>query len=254
MASKKLTKQEMRHDEFRDILSEVYFGSVKHLEAYWKAYLTALVTILVAGSVGYFFWYRSESRSAQASYLLAQVIEAYNAPVEASDKNADKNAAKNPAALSFKSEKEKDEAIKARLADLTPKANGQSKPLCEFYKALSQARDGQIADAVAKVTPLTKDSELAPQALALRARLYEAQSQWDKAEADWKALAALDKPAWPKGEGWYVLGQYYERRLQLDKAAECYEKASKSVTGDDAKDDPLVKRAQTQLDAVKGKV
>ena len=250
MASKKLTKQDMRHDEFRDILSEIYFWSVKHLETYWKGYLTALAIILVAGSVGYFIWYRSETKNAQASYLLARVIEAYNAPVETSDKNA----AKKSAELSFKTDKEKDEAIKARLAELAPKANGSSSALCEFYKALSQAQDGQIADAVAKVTPLTKDGELAPQALTLRARLYEAQSQWDKAEADWKALAALDKPTWPKGEGWYSLGQFYERRLQLDKAEECYEKAAKSVTGNDAKDDSLVKRAQTQLDAVKGKV
>jgi tetratricopeptide (TPR) repeat protein len=249
MASKKLTKQEMRHDEFRDLLSEVYFGTARHLEKSWRVYLTVLGVIVVAGAIGYFMWYRHQEQSSEASFLLSNVIEAYNAPVAAADAKS-----ANPAQLSFKSERERDEAVKAALAKLEPKATGTSKGLCEFYKALEAARQGQTADAINKVTPLTKDAGLAPQALTLRARLYEGQSQWDKAEADWKTLASLENPAWPKGEGWYVLGQFYERRLQNDKAIECYEKATKSMTGDEAKDDPLVKRAQTQLDTLKGKV
>ena len=249
MASKKLTKQEMRHDEFRDLLSEVYFGSVRHLENNWRAYVVALVVVLVVGSVAYFVWYRSESKNAEASYLLSQVIEAYNASVEEPAKDEKKSSLQ----LTFKTDKEKDETINKRLGALQAKADGKSKDLYDFYKALSLARAGQLAEAVSKITPLTKGGELQAQALTLRARLYESQSQWDKAEADWKALSALEGPTWPKGEGWYQLGQFYERRLQMDKAADCYEKASKSVTGEDAKEDPLVKRAKTQLDAVKGK-
>ena len=246
MASKRLTKQEMRKDEFRSILSEVYFGAVKHLEQYWKAYLIGLAAVLVIGGGAYYLQYRADSKEAEASYLLAQVIEAANAPVQAEAKDTRSNQ------LTFKTEKEKDQAIQTRLKALEPKQAGATKAFYTFYTALSQARGGKTAEAVSTLTPLTMDARLAPQAITLRARLYEAQSQWDKAEADWKSLTELDNAAWPKGEGWFVLAQYYERRNETEKAISCYEKASKSVTGEDAKEDALVKRAQAQLEALKG--
>jgi tetratricopeptide (TPR) repeat protein len=247
MASKRLTKQEMRKDEFRSILSEVYFGAVRHLEQYWRAYLIGLAVVLVIGGAAYYFQMRSAAKQDKSSHLLAQVIEAFNAPVEANPKDP------NSKQLTFKTEKEKTDAIQARMKALEPEQAGPTKALYTFYSALGQARGDKLAEAVTTVTPLTKDPRLAPQALVLRARLYEAQSQWDKAEADWKSLAELDNPSWPAGEGWCLLGEYYERRGDTQKAVESYEKAKKSVTGEEAKDDALVNRAQAKLEALKGK-
>lgn len=247
MASKKLTKQEMRKDEFRSILSEVYFGAVRHLEQYWRAYLIGLAAVLVVGGAAYYIQIRSAAKQDKSSYLLAQVIEAFNAPVEASPKDP------NSKQLTFKTEKEKTDAIQARMKALEAEQAGSAKAFYTFYSAQAQARGDKLAEAAATVTPLTKDPRLAPQALVFRARLYEAQSQWDKAEADWKALTGLDNASWPAGEGWCLLGEYYERRGDTQKAIESYEKAAKSVTGEEAKEDALVKRAQTQLEALKGK-
>lgn len=248
MASHKISKREMKEDQFRDMLSEIYFGSIQHIERHWKSYVGGLAAILILGSGVYFAMYRIQSKSAESSYLLGQVIEAYNAPVEKEKKDP------NSSALTFGTQSGKNAEIDRRLAALQAQAGPDGpKGLGGVYKALGQMRAGKASDAVNTLTPLTKGTDLSPIALSLRAGIYEASGQLDKAEADLKALAAYDGKAWPKGEGWYALGQFYERRSQDDKALEAYKNAQNSVASEKADEDPLYKKAKERIDALKGK-
>jgi tetratricopeptide (TPR) repeat protein len=248
MASHKISKREMKEDQFRDFLSEFYWGILQHIQMNWRAYLIGLGVILLAGAGGYYLWFRGEAKNEEASYLLSQVMEAYNAPVEKEKQDP------NSVQLTFATESAKNQEIKTRLTALQAKAGKDGpKGLGTIYGALDQARAGKSSEAIATITPLTKGSDLSPLALSLRAGLYESAGQNDKAEADWKSLAEYKGSGWPDGEGWYSLGQYYERRSQNEKALEAYKKAEASFAGEKADEDPLVKRAKDKIEALKGK-
>lgn len=243
MSSKKLTKQEMREDEFRDVLAEVYFGTLGYVTEKWRAFAIGFVVVLLLLAGSFYLRESQQAKAAHNSYLLGQVMDAYNAPVEAAPKGASSQ-------LSYPSESQRTQAVDARLSAYSLAA-GASSPMAVYYKALNQTRAGNLSDAATTVSTLTKNTELAPVALSMRARLYEGQAQWDKAEADYKSLTGLSTPAWTPADGWMALGDYYERRGQKDKAADAFGQVEKTV-GKDASDDALVKRAKAKLDEMKG--
>lgn len=254
MASRKLSKQNMREDQVRDFLSEMYFGSLRHLEANWRSYTVgfALVVALTAG--GLYLMQRWEKAGQLASYQLSGIMDAYDAPTgpDAKPRGLD--------APTFANREARNRDVEKRVAEMAGfGASTGTKDAGKLYNALALADAGKSAEALAAVTPLTKGSPLAPLALTLRARLYEAQGQFDKAEADWKALSTFQSPSIPKGEGLWELGQFYERRKENAKALEAYNKIEAVLPA--AKDgdtpqseDPLTRRAKARIDALKGNV
>jgi tetratricopeptide (TPR) repeat protein len=243
MSSKRLSKQEMREDEFRDVLAEVYFGTLGYITEKWRAFATGFVVVLLMLAGAFYLWQNQQSKAEHNSFLLGQLMDAYNAPVEATPKGG-------PSQLSYPSEAQRAQAVDARLSAYS-QAAGAGSPMAVYYKSLIQARAGNLSEATTTVSALIKDAELAPVALSLRASLYEGQSQWDKAEADYKALAGLTTPTWTPADGLLALGSYYERRGQKDKALEALGQVEKAV-GKDASDDPLVKSAKAKIDEMKG--
>ena len=245
MSSKRLSKQEMREDEFHSVLAEVYFGALGYITEKWRAFAIGFVVILLLLAGAFYLWQNQQVKAAQNSYLLGQVMDAYNAPVDAAPKGASSQ-------LSYASESQRAQAVDTRLSAYS-QAAGANSPMAVYYRALVQARAGKLSEATTTVSVLTKNAELAPVALALRASLYEGQSQWDKAEADYKALAGLNTPTWTPADGWLALGDYYARRGQKDKAADAFGQVEKTL-GKDASDDALAKRAKAKLDEMKGAV
>jgi len=246
MASHKLTKQEMRDDQFRDILSELYFGALASITENWRAFATGFAVVLLLLAGAFYLWQTHLAKEAETSYLLGQVMEAYNAPVEASPAAKGKRNQET-----YSSDLQRSQAVQSRLAAYKRQGSGAA-PFATYYQALEQLQSGNLSGAEVTVTPLTKDPKLAPVALALRARIYEAQGSWDKAEGDWKALTSISTPAWTKADGYLALGEYYERRSQKDKAAEAYSQVEKLAAADPFLD-ALGKRAQTKVEALKGK-
>lgn len=259
MASRRISKQQMREDQFRDFLSEFYFGTLGHMEKHWQAYGLGLVAAVLALAGGYYLWSIQNAKAAKASYLLGQVMDAYSAPVDPATKPVNNQ-------LSFATDALRTQAFDARLAALKKSSGrGAAGAYAAYYTALDQARGGKLTEAEATLGPLVKNSDLAPLALFLRARLYEAGGQNADAESDLKTLAAMNTDRFPKGEGWWLLGQFYEKRGQKDKAIEAYEKARKAaeVVPSEAapaspaqaaasQEDPVAKRAKDKLEALKG--
>jgi tetratricopeptide (TPR) repeat protein len=243
MSSKRLSKQEMREDEFRDVLAEVYFGALGYLTEKWKAFAIGFVVVLLMLAGAFYLWQNQQAKAAHSSFLLGQVMDAYNAPIEATPKGG-------PGQLSYPSEAQRAQAVETRLTAYSKEA-GAGSPMAVYYRALIQARAGNLSEATITVSALTKNAEFAPVAFSLRASLYEGQAQWDKAEADYKTLAGLTTPTWTPADGLMALGDYYERRGQKDKAADAFGQVEKAV-GKDSSEDPLVKRAKTKIDEIKG--
>jgi predicted negative regulator of RcsB-dependent stress response len=243
MASHKLTKQEMRQDEFRSVLAELYFGALGYISENWKGFAIGFAAVLLLLAGGFYLWQAHEAKLGEQSYLLAQVMDAYNAPVQAGAKPQGQQTI-------FSSDSQRDQEVTARLAKYSKDA-GASSPLAVYYKALTQADAGQVAEAISTVTPVATNPKFAPIGLALRARLYETQSNWDKAEADWKTLTTTTTPTWTPADGWMALGQYYQRRDMKDKAIDAYQQVEK-VAGSEAKDDPLARTAKSKIEELKG--
>ena len=244
MASKKLTKQEMRQDEFRTVLGELYFGALSYISENWKGFAIGFAAVLLLLAGAFYAWQAYEAKLGEESFLLGQVMEAYNAPVMAAAPNAPSQQ------LSFPSEAQRNQAVETRLASYVKDA-GASDTLAIYYKALAQAEGGKVAEAITTLTPVATDAKYAPVGLSLRARLYETQSTWDKAEADWKALTAITTATWTPSDGWLALGEYYQRRGIKDRAIEAYQQVEKA-DGAGAKDDPMAKRATTKIEELKG--
>jgi len=243
MVSKKLTKRDMRQDEFRSVLAELYFGALGYMSENWKGFAIGFAAVLLLLAGAFYLWQAHEAKLGEQSFLLGQLMEAYNAPVQAGAKPQGQQTIFASASL-------RDQEVNARLAKYTKDA-GASAPIAVYYKALAQAQAGQAAEAINTVTPVATNPKFAPIGLALRARLYETQSNWDKAEADWKSLTTTTTPTWTPAEGWMALAQYYQRRDLKDKAIDAYQQVEKAA-GPDAKDDPIARSAKSKIEELKG--
>jgi len=145
MASKKLTKQEMRGDEFRDVLAEVYFGALSYITEKWRTFAVvfAVVLLILAGS--FYLWQNQQAKAAHDSYLLGQLMDAYSAPVDPAAKGGSSQ-------LTFTTEGQRTQAVEARLSAYAQSA-GANSPMAVYYKALLQARSGNPSGAAATIPP-----------------------------------------------------------------------------------------------------
>jgi len=250
--SKKLTKEEMRHDAFRDALTTAY-RSVEHsLEHHWKLYLGGLVLFLLLFVIGQYAWYQvRESRDA-ASFRVSQVAEAYSAPVLKADDKA-RETYRRQGTLYFDSEAARTEELQKRLTE-AQKAGGPEadRRIVALYSAMAAARAGKPDDALALVAPLAGDKALGPVAVMFEARVREAKRDAAGAEAAWKKLSTMTGPGFPEGAGLDLLADYYERSGQPAKARETWAALETALKGKVAEEDALVSRARSKQEQLKG--
>lgn len=246
MASRKLTKQQMREDQFRDALTEVYVGTLTHLERHWRAYLVGLFVAAAAGAGGWYLWDRHREKVQERQYLLGQVMEALTAPV---GEKADPGASRS---LSFSSEQARQKEVESRFQAFSKNASGAARKTAALLEAAALLQKGKADEAVSRLTPLVSDGTYGPLALSMRAAAHEGAGRYDRAEADYKALASLHSPLLPPGEGAWLLGQFYERRGQKDKALSAYQQAEKALPqGEEGKEPALLQRVKKRTEALK---
>lgn len=244
----KLSKHQIREDHIHDVLAEGFGNALYSLRDNWKLYAGIGTGALLVALGGVLLWNARSSKAEKASAILSKVQSAYNGQISPSGAISTPADEDNP---TFPNEEARRKEVDKYVVEIQSKGAGTPARIGVLYAALEKANRGQTQEALKSLEPLTSDSDLAPLALKLRAKIYEGQSQWDKAEADWKAYAALKNPTVPEGEGLYLLGQYYERRQQVDKAVETYEKALTTLAK--APDEsPLKTRIKAQVTSLKG--
>ena len=245
MASRKLTKQQMREDQFRDALTEIYVGTLRNLERFWKAYLVGVVVAAAAAAGGWVLWSQHREKVQERQYLLGQVMEAFEAPVGEKANPGEKR-------LTFSSEQARRREVETRLGTLSRQASGATRKAAVLLEASSLLEKGRNDEAVSRLTPLVSDGIYGPLALSLRAAAHEGAGRYDRAEADYKALLSLKSPVLPPGEGAWLLGQYYERRGRQDKALQAYEQVEKAFPSvEEGKEPGLLQRAKKRVEALK---
>lgn len=242
----KLSKHQIREDAIHDVLAEGFGNTLYSIRDNWKIYLGVVGGIIVVAFGGVVLWNARANKAEKASALLAKVQSAYDAQIAPTGGiSPDQD---NP---TFPTEDARRKEVDKYLAEVKNQGAGVPLRIGTLYTALEDSNRGKPDEALKALGPLTTDSTLAPIALRLRAKIYEGMSQWDKAESDWKAYAALKDPRVPQGEGWYLLGQFYERRQQKDKAIEAYEKAL-TLLAQAPDENPLKTRVKAQVAGLKG--
>jgi len=250
--TKKLTKEEMRHDAFRDALTTAY-RSVEHsLEHHWKLYLGGLALFLVLFLIGQYAWYRVRENRDAASFRVSRVTEAFSAPVLKADDRA-RDTYKRQGTLFFDSEAARADELQKRLGEAKTAGGPEAdQRVVALYSAMAAARAGKTDDALTLVAPLAGDKALGPVAVMFEARVREAKRDAAGAEAAWKKLSTMTGPGFPEGSGLDLLAEYYERSGQPAKARETWATLETSLKGKVAEEDALVSRARSKQEQLKG--
>lgn len=246
MASRKLTKQQMREDQFRDALTEIYVGTLTHLERFWKAYLAGLLVASAAGAGGWYLWNRHLQGVEERQYLLGRVMEALTAPIQ---EKADAGSFRS---LTFPNEQARRKEVESRFQAFSKKAAGPARKTAVLLEASSLLQMGKADEAASRLSPLISDGTYGPLALSLRAAAHEGAGRFDQAEADYKTLSTLKSPLLPPGEGAWLLGQFYERRGRKEKALAAYEQAEKAFPpSEEGKEPGLLQRVKKRMEGLK---
>lgn len=250
--TKKLTKDEMRHDAFRDALSTAYHSVEHRFEQHWKLYLAGVVALLVLIVAGQLGWSHLQGRKERASFLAARVAEAYDAPVlKATDPV--REGYKRQGALFFDTEAARTAEVEKRLAEAEAgPSDAGARRVTALYRAMTAARAGKVDEALTLAAPLASDPAMGPTAVMFEARLRESKRDAAGAEAAWKRLSTMTGPGFPEGSGAALLADYYERTGDTAKAREAYAALEASLKGKVADDDPLLARAKSQQEKLKG--
>ncbi len=249
--SKKLTKQEMRQDAFRDFLSLAYKDVEQSLENHWKVYVAGLVAFLalLAGGMQAFNYY--EARQDKASMRVAKVMEAFNAPVLAADDPARKELSSRQS-LFFGTNQARDAEVTKRIEEaLKGGGPSQTRDLVVLCKAEEAARAQRYDEAITVSDPLCGSSPLGEVAVMFQARVFEAAKKADKAEAAWKKVAAMKSLLLPDGSGQELLGEYYERAGDKAKAEDAYKSAQAVLAAKCGDNDPMLARVKERLEQLK---
>ncbi len=246
MASKKLTKRDLRDDAFRDILADGYRTISMSLENYWYWYLGVLGGALLLLILGYTYWTMQQGKTEHASLLIGEIQETFNAPIQETPNEA------NPLQKTFKTTEARGEELLALATQLEETGgSGKNRTVAEVYSILEAAREGDVDQAILELEPLTKDPRVGTVALRLRAFLYEDKNQFDKAEQDWIKLSEIKTELLPAGTGYWMLGQFYERQEDTEKAVAAYEKGEAALAAAED-DDALKSRITSQIATLKG--
>ncbi len=249
--TKKLTKQEMRQDAFRDFLSLAYKDIEQSLEHHWKVYVLGLAVFLAAIVGGMQAASFFEARKDDASMRLAKVMEAFNAPVLSAGDPARKELSSRQS-LFFDSNQARDAEVTKRIEEAL-KGGGPAltRDLALLCKAEEAARAQRYDEAISVSAPLCANPPAGALAIMFQARVYEAQKKPDQAEAAWKKLSAIKTAALPGGAAEELLGEYYERAGQMAKAGEAYKAAQAVLVAKGGDSDPMLARVKERLEQLK---
>lgn len=229
MARRKLKKEEMRTDPFRQFLARTFAMTENSMEHHWQAYVAGFIIIVAAVAGIYYYIGYLQDKSAASSLLLSEVIETAEAPVLPAGDPQRADYLKNGMTV-FTSAEERSAELRKKIDELNAKGASDDQEKAALYmKAANLAWSGSHAEALRILDELEKDSSFKPVVIGLKARIAESQKDAAKAEALFTQLSKLKSDDLPEPMGLTMLGQFYERQGKKPEAVQAYEEAIKRI-------------------------
>ena len=189
----------------------------------------ATVFVLAAGAYGWARW--SDSRDAEASYRLGEILRVRNAPI-----------ALSPAAMNaptgtqtFATAEERGGRI-IDLADgiLEGYGSSTSAPMAMYYKALTLSELGQYDEATASLETLLRDYPddfVTPHARFKLGSVLEIQGRPGEALIHFQTVAEDVRSLFPREEGLLGVARCHEQLGQMDEALQTYQRVLNEFPG-----------------------
>lgn len=234
MVKRKLKKEEIRKDPFREFLAKTFSEIESSLEEYWKYYLIGfgLLVLIVAGV--YFYMDNHQRKMEQNDLLVNEILEIADAPVMAKD-NPDRERYVKSGMKTYLTDEERFSELNRKINELF--ANGPSKSQKNgsmMAKASLLAKRGNYDESLKIADEIFKDSRFKVSALMLKGRIYEIQNDFSKAEVVYKEISELNTNDLPKPLGLKFLGEFYQRNNKKDEALKAYNNVLKILQDEKA--------------------
>ncbi|HQO20014.1 MAG TPA: tetratricopeptide repeat protein [Acidobacteriota bacterium] len=229
MARRKLKKEEMRTDPFRQFLARTFAMTENSLEHHWQAYAAGFIAVVAAvAGIYYYIGYLHDKNDA-SSALLSEVIETSEAPVLKPGDPQREDYLKSGMKV-FTNPEERSSELKKKIDELQAKgASDDQEKAARYLKAADLAMSGSQAEALKILDELEKDSSIRTVAIGLKARIAESQKDAAKAESLYTQLSKMNSDDLPEPMGLNLLGQFYERQGRKAEAVQAYEEALKKI-------------------------
>jgi TolA-binding protein len=236
MASRRITRKEMKRDEFVTALGRFSVWMEEHVKE--ALLLGGAALVVVVGSI-VLVQFLSQQES-KASNLLSRGLEMLHAPVRGD------GSAPAPGALTYASQQEKLQAVVAQMDSLMQSyPRSKSGRLGLYYKGLALEEMGKNDEALKSLAGFVEsnpDSYAAPMAQAAMAGLLESTGQSQKALEIYQQLSRQTSGAYPPQAALMDMGRCLEGMGKKDEARKVYEQLTKEYPESD-----YSREAQTRL-------
>lgn len=235
MVRRKLKKEEIRKDPFREFLAKTFSELETSLEVYWKYYLLGFGLIVLSVAGVYFYMENLQLKNEKNNLLVYEILEIADAPVMTKDNPERENYVKNGIKI-YLTDEEKSSELNKKINELI--ANGPKKSqknAALMAKASDLARKGSYEESLKILEEIAKDDRFKVSALQLKAKIYEIQNDFTKAENIYKEISNLNTADLPKPLGIKMLGEFYQRNNKKDDALKAYKNALKILQDEKAK-------------------
>lgn len=225
------TKKELKELKAPDELQKLGQQAVPFLEQHGKNIVLGVLAFVAIGG-GVALVGHIQKRSLEAS------MYQYGAALKVLDREVNANATapvKTGEEPPFKTEKEKDEAIIAKLSSFRSEHKGK-KTAANAALPLAQAllRQGKAAEALPLAEEFLKESDpsdtLRPIALETRGYALESLGKLDEASAAFEKLSQENKSDFMKGMGLYHSARLLEKKADLNGAMKRYSEVTSSAS------------------------
>jgi len=227
MASRRITRKEMKRDDFVSAMGRFTLWMEEHVKE--ALLLGGALVAVVIGSI--FLVQYLNQREAKASALLGRGLDMLHAPVRG-------DGSTTPAeGLSYGSEPEKLQAVVAQMDSLMQTyPRSRSGRLALYYKGLALDSLGRTEEALKSLSEFLEASPenyAAPMAQAAMARMLQNTGQSQKALEILERLSKQTSGAYPPQAALMEMGRCLEGMGKQDEARKVYERLTKEYPDSD---------------------
>ena len=221
MASRRITRKEMKRDEFVTAMGKVSSWMEEHVRE--ALLLGGAAIVLVIGSI--FFFQYMDQREVKASALLGRGMDMLHASVKGD------GSTPSPGTLSYNTEQEKFQAVIGQMDSLIQSyPRSKAGRLALYYKGLAQVGLGRKEEAVKTLNEFVDSNSgnyAVPMAQATMAQLLQDSGQGQKAFEIFEQLSKESTGTYPPQAALLGMGRCLEGMGKKDEARKIYERLTK---------------------------